>query len=292
MPGGRSRAFRFGDRAELLVQQLLTSLAFTSPVPRQEDIGVDFLCSLITGYGDPHLLKAGPFFSVQAKSSTEPIEYKKPHEIQWITHQENPLLICVADRDHGAMDVYSTWNLLCGVAAGWKGKREPNCVRLCPGESYESHYPGVVDQADESQNILLGKPIVRITHQQAFDERSTREIAEVIEAWIALDRENIVNVSAGLNWIAGPFNYETGKPLREQLGVTFYWNPKNLPKCARNLNRSAVALWRLLHEPGSAATLALPIWDEFPSATLGELLLWSVKADPELKPFLKDLDAT
>ncbi len=292
MPGGRSRPFRLGDRSELLVQQLLTSIAFTTPVPRQEDIGVDFLCSLITDYGSPHLLKAGPFFSVQAKSSTAPIEYRKPHEIQWITHQENPVLLCVADRVAGAMDVYSTWNLLCGVEGGWKGEKVPNCIRLCPGKSHAWDWRGVEDQPDESQDILLGKPIVRITHQQAFDEISTREIAQVIEAWIELDRENIVNCRAGLNWVAGPLEYETGKRPGPKLGVTFYWNPDNLPKCAQNLNRSVVAFWRLLHEPGVATKLAtLSTWKDLPDAPLREMLRWALKADPELAPFLKDLDS-
>ena len=290
MPGGRSRAFRFGDRAELLVQQLLTSIAFTTPVPRQEDIGVDFMCSLITDYGSPHLLKAGPFFSVQSKSSTDPVEYKKPHEIQWITNQENPLLLCVADRVAGAMDVYSTWNLLCGVEGGWKGQQAPNCIRLCPDKSHPWDWRGVEDQPDGSQDILLGKPIVRITHEQAFNEDATREIAQVIEAWIALDRENIVNCRAGLYWVAGPLEYETGK-RPTKLGVTFYWSPRNLPQCVRNLSRSAVALWRLMHDAGSAATLAEPIWNELPTAPLREMLRWALKADPELAPFLKDLDS-
>src|SRR5713101_3331786 len=116
MPGGRLHSFRLGDRSEILVQHLLAGVAFTTPVPRQEDIGIDFLCSLITGYNaNKQLLKAGPFFSVQAKSSAEKIVYEKPHELDWIRNQENPLLVCVADREAAAMDVYSTWNLVCGV---------------------------------------------------------------------------------------------------------------------------------------------------------------------------------
>jgi hypothetical protein len=74
-------------------EELLTSIAFTIPVPRQEDIGVNCLCSLITGYGSPNLLKAGPFFSVQAKSSTDPVEYRKPHEIEWIRNKKTPFLL-------------------------------------------------------------------------------------------------------------------------------------------------------------------------------------------------------
>jgi hypothetical protein len=39
MPGGRARSFRLGDRSELLVEHLLAGVAFTTRVPRQEDIG-------------------------------------------------------------------------------------------------------------------------------------------------------------------------------------------------------------------------------------------------------------
>ena len=79
MPGGRARSFRLGDRSELLVEYLLAGIAFTTRVPRQEDIGIDFMCSLITGSHAASLLKPGPSFSVQAKSTTEAVVYEKPH---------------------------------------------------------------------------------------------------------------------------------------------------------------------------------------------------------------------
>src|SRR5436309_11677825 len=112
MSGGRLSSYRLGDRAELLVEHLLSGLAFTTRVPRQEDIGIDFFCSLITGdVTDKNLLKAGPVFSVQAKSSPEAVTYEKPHELEWIRNQENPLFLCIGDREAAAMDVFSTWNL-------------------------------------------------------------------------------------------------------------------------------------------------------------------------------------
>jgi hypothetical protein len=101
MPGGRSRAFHLGDRAELLVENLLCALAFTTPVPRSMDIGFDFFCSLISQ--ERGFLKAGPFFTVQAKSSKDRIVYKKEHQLSWLTSLENPLLLCVADRKALAM---------------------------------------------------------------------------------------------------------------------------------------------------------------------------------------------
>jgi len=290
MPGGRLRSFRLGDRAELLVQHLLAGFAFTTPVPRQEDIGVDFMCSLIIGYENASLLRAGPFFSVQAKSPNQVISYQKPHELEWITNQENPLLICVADREDGAMDVYSTWNLLCAVLGGWKGQKPASCLRLCPGRSC-GDWRGIEDQGDGSQDILVGKPIVRVTHDQIFNDAATKEIAEIIGQWVKLDRQNIVNHRAGLNWVVGPIAYETGKPLPSQLGVSFYWHPQNLPECTVNLGRSATALWRVLQHSG-ISTVTDVEKSPWPAglALLRDILRWYRGVDPTLQPFLGDLE--
>jgi hypothetical protein len=291
MPGARLRSFRLGDRSELLVEQLLAAIAFTTRVPRQEDVGIDFVCSLITGIDDANLLGAGPSFSVQAKSSLEPVIYAKPHELEWIRNQDNPLLLCIADRKASAMDVYSTWNLLCGVeGGGWEGKQPASCIRLHPSKS-GSNWMGIENHPDNSQDIFLGNPIIRITHDQIFDEVSTQHIAEVIAEWLELDRENIVNHRAGLNWVAGPLTYETGKSLSSERGVSFYWHPQNLVDSARNLMRSATALWRVLHVNGIQQIAVQPPWSEV-IAPLGELLRWARKVDPSLIAFLPDLEKT
>jgi hypothetical protein len=284
MPGGRARSFRLGDRSELLVEHLLAGVAFTTRVPRQEDIGIDFMCSLISGSHGAGLLRAGPFFSAQAKSTPEAVVYEKPHELEWIMHQENPLLICVAERGASAMDVYSTWNLICAVQGGWNGQ-PARCIRLCPGEL--GAWPGVRNNSDGSQDVLLGKPIIRITHDQVFNESSTTEIAEVLEGWVSIDRQNIVNRSAGLNWVVGPLAYVTGKPLAGPHGGVFYWHPQNLDKCNVNLGRSATALWRVLKSlPGAA--------EQEPWKTgiphLKELLRWCQQVDPNLGVFIGNLD--
>ncbi len=154
MPGGRLRTYRLGDRAELLVEQLLAGFAFTTRVPRQEDFGVDFFCSLTRQEGQ--FLKAGPFFAVQAKSARDDIVYEKSHELEWIKNQENPLLICVADRNSLAMDVYSTWNLVCGVLNGWRGQRPVGCSLYGVGERSLFHMlrnaPSVMGRAPAKRN--------------------------------------------------------------------------------------------------------------------------------------------
>ena len=41
MPGARLRTFTMGDRNELLVEFILSTFSFTTPVPRQVDVGHD-----------------------------------------------------------------------------------------------------------------------------------------------------------------------------------------------------------------------------------------------------------
>lgn len=158
------------------------------------------------------------------------------------------------------MDVYSTWNLLCGILYGWRGQRSASCIRLCPGRS-GSRWPGFDDLSDGSQDILLGKPIVRISHDEVFDEKRTKRIAEVINEWIMLDRENITNRHAGMYWVVGPREYQTGEPPSRD-GTAIYWNPQNQEKCTLNLNRSAGSLLNVLNHPGSRIDLSQPMWAE------------------------------
>jgi len=287
MPGGRLGSFRLGDRAELLVEHLLAGVAFTTRVPRQEDIGIDFMCSLIAGSHGTGFLKAGPFFAVQAKSPGDTPVYEKPHELEWIMHQENPLLICVADREKSAMDVYSTWNLVCAVHSGWKGQKPANCIRLCPGERW-GEWPGVRNNPDGSQDVLLDKPIVRITHNQVFHEKITTQIAEVLAGWVSIDRVNIVNRHAGLNSVVSPRSYETGKPPGGPDAAAGYRHPQNLPKCMVNLGRSAAVVWNLV-EPHQQELGVSDPW-KVGMPRLKELLCWLCEGDPNLRAFVHNLN--
>lgn len=288
MPGGRLRTFRLGDRSELLVQHLLSGIAFTTPVPRQEDIGVDFLCSLIAHTKDKGLLRAGPFFTVQAKSKgTDKITYAQPHERAWISQQENPMLVCVADRDTTSMDVYSTWNLLAGVLAGHRGTKEPTKIVLRLGQA-SAMWPPIHNLDDGTQEILLRHPIAHVTHDDIVNDERAKEIAAVLGAWIIYDRLNIVNSRAGLHWVFAPRSYETNKmpPLDGVLGMAGYWNPKNLEQCKWNLVLAATSLWRTLAAAGLTSSASAPWAEGVPP--LRELLRWCYEIEPGIRGFLPE----
>ena len=280
MPGARPRNLRLGDRSELLVEQLLSGFAFTARVPRQEDHGIDFFCNLVSDEGQ--LLRAGPFFTVQAKSTPDPVVYEKSYELDWIKNQENPLLLCVADRATLAMDVYSTWNLVCAVLAGWRGQKQANRIRLLPGaDPYQ--WPGVEDQDDGSQDIRLGKPIAHVTDADIFDDKRMESIATAVREWVALDRTNIINRHVGMYWALGPLAYETNQqPWAAGQGAgALYCHPANLTKCAINLGRVATALTFVLRNTQTGTDLTKPPWLDWIS-TLEDLLraYWELFDEP------------
>jgi hypothetical protein len=252
-------------------------------VPRQEDFGVDFFCSLTRQEGQ--FLKAGPFFAVQAKSAGDDIVYEKSHELEWIKNQENPLLICVADRNSLAMDVYSTWNLVCGVLNGWRGQRPASRIVLRPGVEHHM-WPWVQDNDDGSQETRLGKPIARVTDAEIFDDTRMQLLAHALGQWVALDRANIFNRHANIHWVMAPLAYETNQSPLPPVGGVFYCHPKNLEIYSANLGRAATALTFVLRSPNSGIDTTLPPWSARLS-DLQELLLshWDLFDDP-VKQFL------
>jgi len=243
MPGARPYGFRIGDNAELLSEFVISRIAFTSRVPRTEDVGHDFLCSLAER--EKNLFKAGPFFTVQAKNKKDPIIYQKDYQIQWIKNQENPFFICVADRSSLKVAFYSTWSLLLGILH--KSARK---IVLIPGSENDSYKEPETEPDLSEQRIYLGKPILNISAKDIVDDANVSKFAWILRQWIEIDRENIINRYAGIYWIIGPKEYETNKPIAEpfQQIVAFMWNAKNLEKCKVNFGRSATALRLVIRE--------------------------------------------
>lgn len=232
MPGARLESFRHGDSAERLAEFILGSLAFTTAVPRQEDVGHDFHCVLAVRDGETRILRAGPSFSVQVKSTSEPVRYTKPHEIDWIVDQENPFFLCIAERKRLRCDLYSTWNRLNAFAHHGRQSTE-----LLPDVPIAQ--PELTE--DRVLRIPLGPPIISLTAQDSVDGTASRVIS-VLRHWIELDRRNIVNNRAGMHWVQGPTTWETNQRASTKEMHRFYWNSKNLQACVDNFGRASIGL--------------------------------------------------
>jgi hypothetical protein len=114
MSGTRYFNFREGDRSEYLATYFFSAIGLVTPVPRQEDIGFDLVCSIADQ--EVGRLTFNEQFIVSVKSLGTPdivLEPAKsedgslPH-IHWLFLQELPLLLAVVDKKSQDIRVYST----------------------------------------------------------------------------------------------------------------------------------------------------------------------------------------
>lgn len=237
MPGARHPLFRLGDRTELLVEFCLNTIAFTTPIARQEDVGHDLFCVL--SEDREGLIWAGPSFTVQIRSNCKPLIFKKSHEIAWAKELENPFFLAVGHRHELRVEIYSTWPRL--RAFEWKAARR---IVLQPGPPVKGRDQVWTAKDASNQIIALGKPIITATAQEFMDKSRANALREVLEQWIHLDRINIVNNRAGIHWVMGPETYETNRRLGRNTRHLFqiFWNAKNLQRCRLNFGRAATEL--------------------------------------------------
>ncbi len=214
MSGSRYFNFREGDRSEYLATYFFSAFGLVTPVPRQEDIGFDLVCSI----ADQELgrLTFNHQFLVSVKSvSTPNIELEPtksedgtlPH-LSWLFRQELPLLLAVIDKDAQSLRVYSTlpiWfiyfeNPDCGalnLVPRLDAANTADVGRPIKGPELAS-LPGAF-----TYSVDLGHPILRLT------------VADLS----APDRIRVAK-----RHLRAAVNYGRLTSLQVQLGVPyFYW---------------------------------------------------------------------
>lgn len=115
MSGVRSYSFREGDRSEYLAQFLLSALGLCSSIPRQEDIGFDFSCSIadqeddILTFGYPYLISIKSLSkpSIDIKPSTRTIEDNDIRHVAWLFRQNQPIFLGVVDKVKVILRIFS-----------------------------------------------------------------------------------------------------------------------------------------------------------------------------------------
>jgi hypothetical protein len=225
------------------------------------------------------MLWAGPSFTVQAKSDTKPLVFRKEHELAWIRSQENPLFVAVGRKQELSVDFYSTWQRVSAML-----QRAASTITL-EFKRPPSGMPELVLSEDQgSQTIYLGEPVATITVPDLLEPTRAETLRAVLRRWIEVDRENIASAHGGVHWAIGPANYETDVvPPADRIQLALFWNPKNLNTCIRNFARSAAALRLTLNVSGQLS--------DFTAAQLSSLetalLAWRDALDPAAREALQ-----
>lgn len=115
MSGVRSYSFREGDRSEYLAQFLLSAMGLCTPIPRQEDIGFDFACSIADQ--ESNLLTFGYPYLISIKSASKPSILIQPtktaiqagdhRHVEWLFRQEQPVFLGVVDKEAVTLRIFS-----------------------------------------------------------------------------------------------------------------------------------------------------------------------------------------
>jgi hypothetical protein len=233
----RYERFRKGDRAEYLAQYILSAFSVCVPVPRQEDVGNDFHCSLLHKVGDnlrPYLA-----FNIQIKSSPDPITIGgvtkagnwRRHEIELFCASESPFLIGIVDVDEQRLDLFSTASRY--FVGRWKGGLIPRQIDLIPYQPEgEGHLgDGAIERLDpapdmpvERWKLPVGNPIVQITIADSDDEQKREQIKGLLEPYLRMDQQNIVLYRLGLGYFEWPLIIRPNVPPRE-CGIGLAYGP-------------------------------------------------------------------
>lgn len=226
MPGGRPRGTRVGDRAEYLATFLLSRVAQSIPVPRQEDFGIDFMGALLREGASS--VEIGPSFSVQIKSNVallrQPLGRLSKAEwseepIKWLLGLDPypvspvPLFYAVANVTAGSLELFNSLGVLALRGYG----KVPAEIVLVPGaESEEGQWPFYEEKIRVPRGsrrppsgatryvINLGHPIARLTVSDVASAKPTlRWFYDTLNAWCKVDQLNRMAAMLGIpiTWI-------------------------------------------------------------------------------------------
>lgn len=210
--GVRSYSFREGDRSEYLAQFLLSSIGLCTPIPRQEDIGYDFACSIadqengLLTFGFPYLIsiKSSSTPSIEVKPNKSNIEENNTNHVEWLFKQEQPILLGVVDKKAVTLRIYSllpVWFLY------YSGRPRIGTLSLTPrlGQDEEGDV-GIPVQHDEMSDwpghfhfdADLGHPIAILNMSTLQDEDATRNVKMRLRQAVDLAARNILHYRLGI----------------------------------------------------------------------------------------------
>ena len=242
-------------------------------MPRQEDVGADFHCSLLKRVGKS--LRPYLPFSIQIKKHGNKVLKNgvtfggiskagqwKEHEIDLLCQTDTPFLIGIVNTREQWIDVFSTI-VRYFVLYNWDGRGKPREVALMPYQPLgEGHLgfgghmltdlPNVPGMPGRVLKLPIGQPVVRISIADSEKKDKCEEIKGLLEPYLRMDEANAVAKRIPLGYFQWPLIVRSGKPMNEG-GVGLVTHPVNSPMVTqqlRALTRIIASLLKSCHMSG------------------------------------------
>jgi len=232
MPGSLWFPFRQGHRSEYLALYILSALGVVVKVPKEEDIGADFHCSL--AHLDGKRMTFNFPFLVQTKSVSEStVSYGGPddlnrwkkEQIDWLFGQELPLLIGLVDKKTATLRLYSTSNMW----AAWYTSGRPGEIVLRPDVPSKAGEPVSMPQSSAVRewpdgigdglrwHVPLGPPLVTISVDDSENIDRIDGYRKILSFPLWLEQENITYRRLKVHYSKWPLLIYPNE-LRDQFG--------------------------------------------------------------------------
>ena len=223
----RLTSYRQGDRSEHYARTILSALGLAVPVPREEDVGIDFYCTL--GHEDGNVTRFFDPYNMQVKSSSEhSFVYGgtsasgdwKIHEIAWILSQRTPFFFGLVDRSAGRMDLFCTITRWFAYHSGqvpyqlvFEAYTPASDADLHIGNKtpMDVNVPAGVEAV--SWRLPLGQPVLSITVNQAEDRTFVASARQILRQYMDLDTQNAVHAANRMHYFHWPLRINTNQPL-------------------------------------------------------------------------------
>lgn len=223
---------RKGAHAEYLANYLLSVIGFTAQVPRQEDYGIDFFCSL--NKNDKSRTTVGDAFAVQIKSAFTPLVYGKDSQNNWrkehiefLFGMKIPFFLGIIDLENDSLSLYNL------SVFRFVKKQCPNCslitfkMRKSEGittiNGIENTKPisGKIkgNKGDGLNYIIeLQHPIIRITSNDLKNEATLVKYSSILQEHLNVEKKNIV-----IDYLDWPLFYWPHNFTTNSREIDFKW---------------------------------------------------------------------
>lgn len=210
--GCTSANFHEAARSEYLAHYVFSSFGTSVPVPRQEDTGIDLICTL--GERDGQRLWPIASYCVQVKSNYSPWVFADTRSIEWFVKNPLPIFLCVVDKKKATINIYQTNPRFHVWVDGCNLER----LEVIPVENSNGEvqiYDSYEEQDHNKQKYSLSAPIACFEISRILDESFHSNIRKLLKVWVESDRENIFRIQSNLPKLSTPIHYTTNEPRVE-----------------------------------------------------------------------------
>ena len=286
MPNLQGASWHKSNLNEYLAQCFLSALGASTPVPRQEDYGIDFHCVLSREDEEQRLTFHSPYNVQCGSESGKEFIYGgftkgenprwREEGVRWLYEQEIPFFVCTVDVPTECFRLYSTspkW-----LTRHKFGHLKPAAVELMPDQIFnpldEATVPiKSVGQASEATDgrkygVPLRGPVVELFGKDLRDNKKLETARVTLKKAIEMEQTNIVqNHHLKVFWVEWLTDIVPNGELKSAQSI--HYNPAkgaHIDAQIESLIKPATVLAMNLHAQGDprADKYLAPLFGFFP----------------------------